>query len=97
MLLMCVYPRDVFWIASALQVRLTPAVVKQEVNFLESREISLHRTTVNLKTEATKADLSRQLTQLCLQVLCRTKDWFIFVEFRIRVELEKICNKFDSK
>lgn len=30
--------------------RLTPAVVKQEVNFLDSSEISLHRTTVNLKT-----------------------------------------------
>ena len=28
---------------------LTPAVVRQEVNFLESRESSLHRTTVNLK------------------------------------------------
>lgn len=27
---------------------LTPAVVKQDVNFLDSSEISLHRTTVNL-------------------------------------------------
>ncbi|MEQ2174237.1 hypothetical protein GOODEAATRI_005798, partial [Goodea atripinnis] len=30
---------------------LTPAVVRQDVNFLESREISLHRITVNLKTD----------------------------------------------
>ena len=29
---------------------LTPAVVKQEVNFFESSEISWHRTTVNLRT-----------------------------------------------
>lgn len=87
---MCITSCGVSWVAPALQVRLTPAVVKQEVNFLESREISLHRTTVSLKTEATKADLSRQLMKL-QQVLCRTKDWFIFVE------LEKICNEFDVK
>lgn len=30
-------------------ITLTPTVVKQEVNFLESSEISLHRTTVNLR------------------------------------------------
>lgn len=32
-------------------ITLTPAVVKQEVNFLESSEISLHKTTVNLRKE----------------------------------------------
>lgn len=30
-------------------ITLTPAVVRQEVNFLESNETSLQRTTVNLK------------------------------------------------
>ena len=40
---------------SVVQVKtLTPAVVKQEVNFLESSEISLHRTTVNLRTHNMK-------------------------------------------
>lgn len=33
---------------------LTPAVVRQEVNFLESSESSLQRTTVNLRTDNAK-------------------------------------------
>lgn len=52
----------------------TPADVKQEVNFLESREISLHKTTVNLKTEEVKADLARLLNKLStlgLVYICR--------------------------
>lgn len=47
-----------------LQVTLTPAAVKQDVNFLESSEISLHKTTVNLKTEDVKADLAQLLIKL---------------------------------
>lgn len=33
-------------------LKLTPAAVRQEVNFLDSSEISLHRTTVNLRTDS---------------------------------------------
>lgn len=41
---------------------LTPAVVKQDVNFLESSEISLHRTTVNLKE--IQSSVKREIKQL---------------------------------
>lgn len=50
--------------AEFLQVTLTPAAVKQDVNFLESSEISLHKITVNLKTEDVKADLAQLLIKL---------------------------------
>lgn len=65
------------WIT--LYVSLTPAAVKQEVNFLESSEISLHKTTVNLKTEDIKSDLARLLIKLH-QLLNqkKKKDLFIF-------------------
>lgn len=42
----------------------TPADAKQEVNFLESSETSLHKRTVNLKKEDEKADLARRLSKL---------------------------------
>lgn len=54
----------------------TPADAKQEVNFLESSETSLHKRTVNLKTEDEKADLARLLSN---KLLNKQKDWFMFV------------------
>lgn len=65
----------------ALELTLTPAAVKQEVNFLESSEISLHKTTVNLKTEDVKADLARILIKLDqLLVKKKKKDWATFLQ-----------------
>lgn len=64
----------------ALELTLTPAAVKQEVNFLESSEISLHKTTVNLKTEDVKADLARILIKLDQLLVKKKKDWATFLQ-----------------
>lgn len=63
-------------------VSLTPAAVKQEVNFLESSEISLHKTTVNLKTEDIKSDLARLLIKLHQLLNQKKKKGFVYICIR---------------
>lgn len=80
------------WIT--LYVSLTPAAVKQEVNFLESSEISLHKTTVNLKTEDIKSDLARLLIKLHQLLNQKKKRICLYLHTHINYTVVKIRKEF---